>query len=251
MQGGWWSSEGEKLNHLGVMMGRKKKIVGRPSQIPDWIYDPVNEQGVIFLFAKYHKELGIDYIEGIRQGFPDAFGRRKVGRGVYEDVNIEFEFESMDFKKHKHDPNECEIIVCWKHNWNECPIEVIELKSALLGLSKQIIPVKPPAAKSKLKGKITPQREYRIPILEALMEMGGGGRVKDILEKVEAKMKDKLTQIDYKKLPSGTYVRWKNYAMWGRFKMINDGLLKKGSPRGIWEITDKGQSYLSERQANP
>lgn len=101
--------------------------------------------------------------------------------------------------------------------------------------------------KPKLEGKPTPEREYRIPILEALIETGGKGMVRDILEKVGAKMKDKLTKIDYEKLPSGAYVRWKNYAMWERLNMIHDGLLKKGSPRGIWEITDKGQEYFIKR----
>jgi len=112
---------------------RKKRlrIVGPRSQIPDLVYEPVNEQGVIFLFAKYHKELGIEYIEGIQQGFPDAFGRRKIGKTEYEPVDIEFEFKSLDFKNHQHDPNQCDIIVCWEHNWKECPIEVIELRSTL------------------------------------------------------------------------------------------------------------------------
>ncbi len=81
--------------------------------------------------------------------------------------------------------------------------------------------------------------------------MGGKGRVRDILEKVEAKMKGKLTKIDYEKLPSGKYVRWKNYAMWERLNMIHDGLLKKGSPRGIWETTDKGQKYFIKWLESP
>jgi len=112
---------------------RKKRlrIVGPRSEIPDLVYEPVNEQGVIFLFAKYHKELDIEYIEGIQQGFPDAFGRRKIGRTEYEPVDIEFEFKSLDFKNHQHDPNQCDIIVCWEHNWPQCPLEVIELKTAL------------------------------------------------------------------------------------------------------------------------
>jgi len=110
---------------------RKLMIVGPRSQIPDLVYEPINEMGVIFLFAKYHKELGIEYIEGIQQGFPDAFGRRKIGKTEYEPVDIEFEFRSLDFKNHQHDPNQCDIIVCWEHNWKECPIEVIELKAAL------------------------------------------------------------------------------------------------------------------------
>jgi hypothetical protein len=30
-----------------------------------------------------------------------------------------------------HDPNGCDIIVCWEHNWPECPLEVIELKKEI------------------------------------------------------------------------------------------------------------------------
>jgi len=107
------------------------RIVGPRSHIPDLVYEPINEMGVIFLFAKYHKELGIEYIEGIQQGFPDAFGRRKIGGTEYEPVDIEFEFRSIDFKNHQHDPNQCDIVVCWENNWPQCPLEVIELKSAL------------------------------------------------------------------------------------------------------------------------
>jgi len=113
---------------------KRLRIVGPRSQIPDLVYEPVNEQGVIFLFAKYHKELGIEYIEGIQQGFPDAFGRRKIGKTEYEPVDIEFEFKSLDFKNHQHDPNQCDIIVCWEHNWPQCPLEVIELKTSLTKL---------------------------------------------------------------------------------------------------------------------
>jgi len=110
---------------------RKLRIVGPRSQIPDLVYEPINEQGVIFLFAKYHKRLGIEYIEGIQQGFPDAFGRRKIGKTEYEPVDIEFEFRSIDFKNHQHDAKQCDIIVCWEHNWKECPLEVIELRKAM------------------------------------------------------------------------------------------------------------------------
>jgi len=111
---------------------RRKRIVGPRSGLADLIYEPVNELGVIFLFAKYHRELGIEYIEGVQQGFPDAFGRRKIGKLGYEPVNIEFEFKSLDFKNHQHDPKGCDIIVCWEHNWKECPLEVIELKTAIM-----------------------------------------------------------------------------------------------------------------------
>jgi len=119
---------------------KRLRIVGPRSQTPDLVYEPVNEQGVIFLFAKYHKELGIEYIEGIQQGFPDAFGRRKIGKTEYEPVDIEFEFKSLDFKNHQHDPNQCDIIVCWEHNWKECPLQVIEMKTAIPKLLENVKP---------------------------------------------------------------------------------------------------------------
>ena len=31
----------------------------------------------------------------------------------------------------RHDPAACDLIVCWEHNWPECPLEVIELRSVV------------------------------------------------------------------------------------------------------------------------
>jgi len=59
-------------------------------------------------------------------------------------------------------------------------------------------------------------------------------------------MKSRLNSVDLEMIPSGTDFRWRNTAMWVRNLMVNEGLLKKGTPRGIWEITDKGRSYLKE-----
>jgi hypothetical protein len=73
------------------------------------------------------------YIEEIKPGFPDCIGRRFVGKG-WERVSIEFEYLSQNFVQHKHDPKNCDIIICWEHNWKDCPIEVIELKSEIQGL---------------------------------------------------------------------------------------------------------------------
>jgi hypothetical protein len=30
-----------------------------------------------------------------------------------------------------HDPSKCDLIVCWRHNWPECPLEVLELRKLL------------------------------------------------------------------------------------------------------------------------
>jgi len=108
---------------------RKRSIVGDPINFEGLIYGPLNENGVIFLFSKIHDKLGIN-IEAIQPGFPDAKGRRKIGKG-WEDIWIEFEFKSSQFKVHGHDPKECDAIICWEHDWKDCPIEVIELKTKI------------------------------------------------------------------------------------------------------------------------
>jgi hypothetical protein len=59
----------------------------------------------------------------------DCEAKREVVPGKWEDVLVEFEFESRNFKEHRHDPAGCDVMVCWRHNWPDCPewLEVIEL----------------------------------------------------------------------------------------------------------------------------
>ncbi len=54
---------------------------------------------------------------------------REVQPGKWQRVRIEFEYESRNFYKHRHSHKGCDVIVCWRHNWKECPrdLEVIEL----------------------------------------------------------------------------------------------------------------------------
>jgi hypothetical protein len=96
------------------------------------------------------------------------------------------------------------------------------------------------------KGEIIPQAEYKLPIIESLVEMGGSGRMSNVLDRVYGKIKDRLRQKDFEMLASGTAIRWKNRAQWERQKLKSEGYLKKDSPRGIWEITDEGRK-LYER----
>ncbi|MBA7620529.1 hypothetical protein ES703_27879 [subsurface metagenome] len=97
------------------------------------------------------------------------------------------------------------------------------------------------------RGSKTPQSKYRIPILQALTDLGGRGNVNEILERVYKKMKEVLNSVDFETLPSGGDYRWRNTAQWARNTMVHkEGLLKKDSPSGIWEITEKGKIYLKE-----
>ena len=51
--------------------------------------------------------------------------------------------------KHKEVVDKCDIIVCWEHDWKDCPptIEVIELKSMIEQLKLRT--VRPPEKSNK------------------------------------------------------------------------------------------------------
>lgn len=123
--------EVEKYNEetQEIQLKIQKSIVGNPLNFDGLQYAPINEQGVVFLFGKLHKELGI-IIESIQTGFPDARGRKKHKLGWIE-IKIEFEYRSSNFIIHKHETQSCDMIVCWIHDWKECPIDVIDLKSVI------------------------------------------------------------------------------------------------------------------------
>jgi hypothetical protein len=110
-------------------------ITGEPINFRGMVYAPLNEAGVILLFARVMDDLGIIY-ESSPPGFPDMVGRRKVGN-AWQRVRIEFEYKSSNFKQHGHDPSKCDIIVCWEHDWPECPLEVIELRDIIRKLRPQ------------------------------------------------------------------------------------------------------------------
>lgn len=101
-------------------------------------YAPLNELGVVLLFGFYMKELGFSHLEQIRTEFPDAIGMQYLPNNKLRRVKIEFEYESKNFEQHNHNPDQCDIIVCWVHNWKNCPskLQVIELKSFIEKLSR-------------------------------------------------------------------------------------------------------------------
>ena len=104
------------------------------------------------------------------------------------------------------------------------------------------------AQKNRLpRGLQVPDRAYERPIVEAVYELGGSGPVADVLAIVEQKMKHLLTDVDYEVLSSGREVRWRSSAKWARNSLVHkQGLLRKDSPRGVWELTDKGVAMVED-----
>jgi hypothetical protein len=110
-----------------------RPVYGTPMNLCPLAHAPTNELGVVFLFGAMVRDLG--YVVTLLQAaFPDCEALRQVMEGKWQRLRIEFEFESVNFVKHGHDVNGCDMIVCWKHNWPECPLEVLEL-SKLVGNS--------------------------------------------------------------------------------------------------------------------
>ena len=35
-------------------------------------------------------------------------------------------------RDHGHNPKICDLIVCWEHNWIDCPVEVVEVGKSLM-----------------------------------------------------------------------------------------------------------------------
>ncbi len=101
------------------------------------------------------------------------------------------------------------------------------------------------------RGARTPEEAYYVPILSALVELGGGGKVHEVLQRVEAKMKPILKPIDYQSLPSSSgTARWSNAAQWARMNLMRRGLMKNTGRRGFWEISSEGRVWLAKEAQN-
>lgn len=96
------------------------------------------------------------------------------------------------------------------------------------------------------RGLRTPEGAFRVPILQALVTLGGSAPMAEVLELVHQTMKDVLKDVDHQPLASDPDLpRWRNTAQWARAAMVKDGLMKSDSPRGIWEISDMGRQHLN------
>ncbi|MGB9521962.1 MAG: winged helix-turn-helix domain-containing protein [Anaerolineales bacterium] len=131
---------------------------------------------------------------------------------------------------------------------------VKDLQKEWLNIFATVVPSKPRKRKvpryQKLQhGLRTPEDEFRIPILQALVELSGTASMNDVLDKVEKWVAHKLNSYDRQTLPSDpTIPRWRNTAQWARAAMVKEGLLSSNSPRGVWEITDSGRRFLEQHK---
>jgi HNH endonuclease len=129
------ANAGTGMAHAPIPAHWSAALFNRPAYGPPiWpgplAYGPVNELGVVFLFGAMAQQMGY-VVHRLQPEFPDCEAIRRVGEDRSQLVRIEFEYESRNFLKHMHDASGCDLIICWRHNWPECPLEVLELRKVL------------------------------------------------------------------------------------------------------------------------
>lgn len=114
-----------------------RPLLGAPMDLPGFLFEPTNEMGVVLLFGMLFWRMGF-IIESAQIGYPDCRAKLEVEPGRWQDVGIEFELCSRHFLAHRHDPRRADFIVCWIHDWKNCPpnLQVIELREVVRKLSQ-------------------------------------------------------------------------------------------------------------------
>ncbi len=84
------------------------------------------------------------------------------------------------------------------------------------------------------------------PILDALRELGGSGKPKEVTEIVAKKEKLSNSELEAT-LPSGA-LKFKNQVAWARQYMVWEGYLDS-TIRGTWKLTPKGQNAKISQDA--
>jgi len=95
--------------------------------------------------------------------------------------------------------------------------------------------------------KKTHEEKFYDPILIALESLGGSAYSYQVIDIVHNLLRDEFNEIDYQGMPSNPKeIRWVNTARWARQTLKNEGLLKKNSPHGIWELDKAGWDHLKK-----
>ena len=100
------------------------------------------------------------------------------------------------------------------------------------------------------KGTITSDKEFQIPLLQALVKLGGSDKTQQVIDQVGKLMEGKLKPKDFDLLKSEPHmVRWRNKVMWARNSLVNElGYMKSDAPFGVWAISDKGRKWLDDQE---
>jgi hypothetical protein len=88
-----------------------------------------------------------------------------------------------------------------------------------------------------------PQKNFRAPLLDAVYRLGGKAYSREIRKTIEPLVSRMLGAADYE-LVSNSQPRWWNAICSVRNDLIREGLFRKDSERGIWELSKGGFEYM-------
>lgn len=187
--------------------------------------------------------------EGIKTAIELLF--EEVGR-TYNTLNRELQkaVELEEFDRVQRITRICQEVKAFKEKVENLKSEWDAIFSGVAYMPTKNCSGRKKENKSRLeRGLRTPEEKFILPILEALVELRGEAHASDVLKLVHAKMKNILNTYDYEDLSSNNQKRWENTAQWVKYKMVEEGLLDRNVPRGVWRITEKGRKFYQNNEA--
>ena len=95
-------------------------------------------------------------------------------------------------------------------------------------------------------GEILAMDAYHLPILQALVDLGGQASSRQVLDRVEVLMGDVLKGKDLERQESGE-IRWRYRAQMSRLEMVKEKLLDSEAPHGTWKLTEHGRKRVPQK----
>jgi hypothetical protein len=92
----------------------------------------------------------------------------------------------------------------------------------------------------------TPNDTYRVPILKALIYLGGSAKLPDVAGFIEKEMKNKFKPADQEKGTNGFGKLWIEMVNTEKENMITEGLISEDKAGKQWEIIQRGIDYLAQ-----
>ena len=90
----------------------------------------------------------------------------------------------------------------------------------------------------KEKAPRTSQEVLREYLLTALRELGGSAHCSAVKDRMREMLAGRFQPGDLLKRDTGEIV-WENNTHWERNALVKEGILKKNSPRGVWELAEQ------------
>lgn len=123
MSGRKGNGQFDKGNKLSRNGGRKS----RAEELQEWSLEqerPSSECEVRERFRIMNEAWGLFRVRLSQECFPDFVLETTSGKVVRAEVEV----ASRNFETHKHDPSRCDLLICWRHNWRDCPVAVMPIE---------------------------------------------------------------------------------------------------------------------------